>query len=306
MGSFLGHALPGAFFIVFASWWCVQIYRRFYQSLQTSRGSDAFISSVTWPVRTRKGWLLDMEAYACVVAAIVGITCVLVLTPINTNHLSVGNQQHATMYLFFGLTALCAIVAPRVKVITDPQSLTYICLFMAYTAEGLLFKFHLFGRSPIDQQLHTLQVYTIFATSVVTLVECKYRHNVLLPLVRSFLTMLQGTWLFQVAFVLYPPSSMHNSAVFVGGHQTMHRQVMFVTCAYTWHAAVIFVAMLLTGVAIGVCYEKHGGLDQGSLQRNGGGNPSAHGYDVVHENDLTENLTSCNHLSDCGKDSLCV
>ena len=285
MGSFSGHALPGAFFIVVASWWCVQIYRRFYQSLQTPRGSDAFISSVTWPVRTRKGWL-DIEAYAIVAAAALGILAELGPPTIRNGHLS-GNMMHATMYLFFGLMGLCAIVAPKVKVIADPDSLTYVCLFMAYTAEGLLFKFHLLGRSHIDEHLHMLLVYTIFASSVVTLAEFKYRHNVLLPLARSLLTMLQGTWFYQVAFVLYPPPSApwygtdyrHDPAD-GASHHSMHKMMMLITCAYTWHAAVIFVVMLLTGVAIGKYYDKHGGLDQGSLQRNGG-NPSAHGYDVV-------------------------
>ena len=289
MGSFFGHALPGAFFIVFASWWCVQIYRRFYQSLQTPRGSDAFTSSVTWPVRTRKGWL-DVEAYAVVVAVTLGMLVELVAATLRNGHLGVNNTQHATMYFFFGLTSLCAIVAPKVKVIAEPDSLTYICLFMAYTAEGLLFKFHLFGRSHIDQQLHTLLVYTIFASSVVTLAECKYRHNVLLPLARSFLTILQGTWFYQAAFVLYPPLSApwhgseytHEPAGEGGAmDHNVHNMMMLITCAYTWHAAVIFIVMLLTGVAIGKYYDKHGGLDQGSLQRSVRGNPSAHGYDVV-------------------------
>ena len=287
MANFFGHAFAGAFFIIIASWWCVQIYRRFYQSLQTPRGSDAFTSSVTWPVRTRKGWL-DVEAYAAVVGAGLLILIELLFPTLTNAHLDILHTQHATMYFFFGLAGLCAIVAPKVKVIADPDSLTYVCLFMVYTASGLLLKFHLFGRSHIDQHLHTLLAYTIFASSVVTLAECKYRHNVLLPLARSLLTVLQGTWLYQISFVLYPPlSAPWKGSTYMwepaaGGYTdyNVHNVMMLITCAYTWHAAVIFVVMLLTGVAIGKYYDKLGGLDQGSLQRNGG-NPSAYGYDVV-------------------------
>ena len=100
MANFFGHALAGAFFIIIASWWCVQIYRRFYQSLQTPRGSDAFTSSVTWPVRTRKGWL-DVEAYAAVVGAGLLILIELLFPTLTNAHLDILHTQHATIVITY-------------------------------------------------------------------------------------------------------------------------------------------------------------------------------------------------------------
>ena len=290
MGSFFGHALPGTFFILFASWWCVQVFRRFYQSLQTRTGSGPFLSSVTFPIRTRRGWV-DIEAYFTVIAVALGMFVELVCAPIKNGKLYMGNVQHGTMYFFFGMTSLFALVLRRIKVISDPDGLVYICLFMAYTAEGLLFKFHLFGREGLDVQLHTLLVYTIFASSLITLFEYKYRNNVLLPLSRAFLTCLQGTWFWQAAFILYPPFSdpwgsnsghgHHESATEEPHEKHDHNLLMFVTCVYTWHAAVIFLVMLVVGIVIGKYYQRHGGIDEVALQRGTSGDHGQNGYAVL-------------------------
>lgn len=47
--------------------------------------------------------------------------------------------------------------------------------------------------------------YAICACAISTILEMIYPSNVLPALCRTFFTFLQGTWFYQVGFILYPP-----------------------------------------------------------------------------------------------------
>ncbi|CAI9587214.1 unnamed protein product, partial [Staurois parvus] len=71
------------------------------------------------------------------------------------------------------------------------------------------------------------------------MIEVFLRDNIILELFRSSLTILQGTWFWQIGFVLYPPG---------GGaewDQKDHENIMFITMCFCWHYAV---AVLIMGV----------------------------------------------------------
>ena len=53
----------------------------------------------------------------------------------------------------------------------------------------------------------------------------------------------QGTWFYQIGFVLYPPVGEEWS-------QEDHRQMMLVTLLFAWHNATVFVAMVITGTLV--------------------------------------------------------
>lgn len=290
MGSFFGHALPGSFFIIFAFWWMVQTYRRYFKSLK-KQNREPFRSSPTFPIHIRQR-KVNIEAYTVVTCCFLGMLVELVAAPIKNHKLYNGNIQHGTMYFFFGLTALSAVVLPKIKLFPSYHNIVYVLLSMAYLAEGLLFKFHLFGRTGIDVLLHTLLVYTIFASVIVTLMEIKYRNNVLLPLSRAFLTLLQGTWFWQAAFVLYPPLSNpwgahDNQEKMDEGEE--HNKIMLMTCVFTWHMAAILISMTVCGIFIGLYYKRNGGIDYESFVLNANYNdeddrPRMNGYTTLQQN----------------------
>ena len=56
-------------------------------------------------------------------------------------------------------------------------------------------------------QLHIFLIYIILASLVSTILESKYPDSVLPALARALFTLFQGSWLFEIGFVLYYPIS---------------------------------------------------------------------------------------------------
>ena len=269
MGSFFGHVLPGLFFIVAAIYWAIQTIRSFYKSLQKSSfgKSPPFYSTPTFIVQI-KGKRVKIECYIVIIFSAIGLFVELVCATIKNHHLGIGNIQHGTMYFFFGMTSLLAVVLPRLKVIPCCDDIVYLMIFLSFVVEGLLFKFHLFGRDDFDVVLHTLLVYTIFACAAVTLLEVTHRNSIWPPLARAFFTCLQGTWFCQVAFFLYPPLTNPWGGYHEAEQQSRdtHSPLMFATCVYAWHMAVITILMIICSLSIGCFYRKKGWIDEEALQ----------------------------------------
>ena len=68
-----------------------------------------------------------------------------------------------------------------------------------------------------------------------TLAELIFRKQVLTSLGRAYFTILQGTWFWQVAFILYNPSTDHKE-----WNHSDHHDIMLTTCIYTWHVGASF------------------------------------------------------------------
>jgi len=113
MGTFGGHALPGSFFIIFALWWTVQMFRRYF----SSRSKSTFRSSVTFPVdficcgpTSLRRW--EWEGFFKVFFTFVGFLGEVITGRDPAGRFAyLGNGQHATMFFFFGLRSLsCYLV----------------------------------------------------------------------------------------------------------------------------------------------------------------------------------------------------
>lgn len=164
---------------------------------------------------------------------------------------NLGNGQHATMFFFFGLSGVIDILL-YFKVPLPPD-MDYIAGILAFICEYVLFKFHLHGRTDLDVLLHTLLIYTIAASILAMLAELKYRDNILCALARSYFTLLQGTWFWQVGWILYPPfkHSFH-------WDQEDHEQMMIATMIFAWHGAVDFLLVLSIGGLVAFFQKKCG------------------------------------------------
>jgi len=110
MGTFGGHALPGSFFIGFAVWWTVQMFRRYFAA-RTKAGAQ-FKSSVTFPVDfiscCGPAWLRrwEWEGFFKVFFTLVGFLGEVITGTHEGRFVHLGNGQHATMFFFFGITPL--------------------------------------------------------------------------------------------------------------------------------------------------------------------------------------------------------
>ncbi|KAG0724908.1 Transmembrane protein 45B [Chionoecetes opilio] len=151
-----------------------------------------------------------------------------------------GNAQHITMYFFFGLNGVIDMLlhyrAPL------PPTLDYVSAAFAFCMEGVLFLYHLHGRTPMDVQLHMLLCWVVAGCILATVLEMCHIRSVM---TRPHAMLLHhaagacGTWFLQAGFILYPP---------VGRpwDQNDHGQMMIVTFIFCWHNAAVFVLMLIT------------------------------------------------------------
>ncbi|XP_077861517.1 transmembrane protein 45B-like [Saccoglossus kowalevskii] len=253
MGTFIGHAVPGSFFFLFAVWWTIkQSYRIIMATPNVNRRNEDILPRGKWAKkigcygrRTAEFW----EGIVIIAMWIIGILIELPPTeplsfpyrkwemfdPVDPNHPFVwGNKwQHITMYSFFGIWGTSLVLAnTHLPGLRDYQ---HFIGALAYFVEGLLFYFHVHGRTMLDITIHYLLVITIALNTVVKTAEQWKGDSPLLPFLTAGFTMVQGTWFWQAAFMLYPPAG-------ATWDEDDHANVMFATMAYCWHiAAALFI-----------------------------------------------------------------
>ncbi|XP_077463890.1 transmembrane protein 45A [Stigmatopora argus] len=237
MGSFKGHALPGTFFLLGGLWWTAK------HSLWHASRRNKSMGSTRLSGRVAQRRMELVEASLILLFSFTGMIAEqfladgprLKLYDFADNHWKdLMNWQHATMYLFFALAGGVALVVHATE--AAPFALDRLTMAIAFFNEGFLFLFHLHGRSALDVHLHMLLVYAIFGGAVVAFLEVFHRGNILLELLRCTLTLLQGSWFWQIGYVLYSPSG-------TVWEPKDHDNVMFITMCYSWHLAFAMLAV---------------------------------------------------------------
>ncbi|KAI4891404.1 hypothetical protein NFI96_026097 [Prochilodus magdalenae] len=240
MANFKGHALPGTFFLLFGLWWSVKCpLRHFWLKRQQSGRQNL-------PLFFKRIDLI--EGILKTFFAFVGIMAEQFVPDGPHGHLyndgwvKLMNWQHSTMYLFYGISGIADILSATSLPV--PAGLDRLSLSVALFVEGFLFYFHVHDRPPLDKHIHSLLLVAVFGGSASTLLEVFLQDNALLELIRSSLAIHQGTWFFQIGFVLYPLNGeewdLNNDG-----------NIMFITMCYCWHYAV---AVLLVGINYGVVW----------------------------------------------------
>ncbi|XP_059166387.1 transmembrane protein 45B-like [Physella acuta] len=248
MGDLKGHALPGSLFLLYGLWWAFCSIRRFFLC---RRAGSKYVSTVTFSCPCPCGPLAKLPVEGIVK---VGLTTFGMLAEIifNLPVPSMGIIQHATMYFFFLVSGIVDIVmhygAPL------PPGTDYVAVALAFAVEGLLFYYHLHGREIVDIQIHLLLVYVVALTVVVILIEARFQRSALLPLCRSYLLMLQGSWFWAVGIILYG----HDKNSLAWDLQN-HMDVMRATIYFSWHCAFHFIVLLVLVVVMGRCYHHQTG-----------------------------------------------
>ncbi|KAK6485423.1 transmembrane protein 45A-like [Huso huso] len=244
MGNFKGHALPGSFFLIVGLWWSVKF--SLWHASRRNNNACHLASKITY----RR--LEVIEASVILLFALVGMMAEqfvpdgpqLKLYNYDDKHWDhLMNWQHATMYLFFGISAAVSITVHTMGVV--PIAFDRLLLAIAVFVEGFLFYYHLHGRLMLDVHVHQLLLFAIFGGALTIFLEVFFRGNILLELLRCSLCLLQGSWLWQIGFVLYPPSS------FPEWDSMDHNNMMFITMCYCWHYAfaLLTVAAIFTVIS---------------------------------------------------------
>ncbi|KAI9552099.1 hypothetical protein GHT06_022436 [Daphnia sinensis] len=240
MGTLLGHMLPGSFFILFAIWWLISISRRYYRSRLSRHGED-YRSSTMYTSSCLPR--VPIEGILKIVATSIGIIGETATGFENGRWTHWGNAQHISMFLFFGFTGVVDVL--YFYKVDIPPNLDYAAACLAFGIEGFLFGNHLHGRSHMDVMVHMYLFYVIIACVICVALEARYRENVTVALARTYFTFLQGTWFYQIGFILYPPGKMAH------WDQEDHDQMMIITMIFSWHCAIVAVIMFFVVLIVG-------------------------------------------------------
>ncbi|PAA80403.1 hypothetical protein BOX15_Mlig021210g2 [Macrostomum lignano] len=257
MGTFMGHFLPGSFFLGFSIWWTFAMLNRYYRAKY--RKGPAYQSTATYScICCRPGccssfqWEGILKVSCCTVGLIGEI--VTGIDHQTGSFVHIGNGQHATMFSVFGFSGIIDLLmhckAPL------PKYTDYVFSALCFAVEGVLFMFHLHGRTKVDIVVHTLLVYVVWACVLSLMLEMKFQNSIVASLSRCFFVGLQGTWFIQVGAMLYPP--LPGLKQFEQGD--MHANVMIATIIFGWHMFGVFFLQLCLALILGRYHGKGASL----------------------------------------------
>ncbi|XP_075398739.1 transmembrane protein 45A isoform X4 [Tenrec ecaudatus] len=229
MGTFLGHALPGSFFYFMGLWWSTKYILK-YACKKYKRSCYFNSKSSFYRIEILEGIII-------ISMALIGITAEqfvpggphLTLYDYKEGHWKrLTSWHHCTMYFFFGLVGVTNILSQIYRSL--PGSLPKLMLSNAFFVEAFIFHNHTHGQDMLEVFVHQLLSMVILVTGILIFIDFM-RSNIILALLHTSFLLLQGSWFWQIGFVLYPLN---------GGpawESTDHNNMMFLTICFCWHYA---------------------------------------------------------------------
>uniref|UniRef100_A0A8C3JN47 TM45B protein n=1 Tax=Calidris pygmaea TaxID=425635 RepID=A0A8C3JN47_9CHAR len=253
--SFLGSALRGTFFFVFGLWWSVRYPLKYLRRKANAESQPSY-------------GVQRAEVFEGAVKAFFALAGILVEQFIPAGpHLQLYNPKthswtdlthwhYTTMYLFFLLSGIVDASHASLKL---PLGLDRLSLSVALFVEGLLFYYHDYNDGALDHHLHSLLAMAIFVGALCALLEVFIRDHIILETIRTSSFLLQGSWLWQIGFVLFPPWGGP------GWDQTDRNNFIFLTMCFCWHYAGALAVLAANSAASRCCNEscqlKFGDID---------------------------------------------
>ncbi|KAM9088289.1 transmembrane protein 45A isoform 2-T3 [Megaptera novaeangliae] len=234
MGNFKGHALPGTFFFILGIWWTTKCILK-YAFKKHKRTSYLDSKVLFHRVEILEGIIIAGMALTGMLGEqfIPGGPHLTLYDYKEGQWVQLLGWHHFTMYFFFGLLGVTNILCSTIRSL--PASFTKLMLANALFVEGFVFYNHTHGREMLDIFVHKLLVLVIFLTGLIAFLELFILTNITVELLRISFFLLQGSWFWQIGFVLYPPS---------GGPAwdlVDHDNVMFLTICFCWHYAIAII-----------------------------------------------------------------
>lgn len=246
--EFIGHTMLGSLFFVIGIYWTIQIFRRYIQAFM--KNGPPFRGSPSYSPQTGCLQHFDITGIAFVMVGAIGMFIEIVITVTLPQPVPVKHLQYITIYFFFvlfGILSLLNLVFR--KKLPEIETMCYLTIAMAFFVECIVFKFDLFGKNELDVILHTLLYNVIFLSTLITLLEIKYKNSVIVTLSRAYLSLLQGTWFCQIGFILYNP--IQGSTPW---DRENRKNLMLIVCMFTWHMGAVLLVMMMTGLFIALIY----------------------------------------------------
>ncbi|NXX22649.1 TM45B protein, partial [Podargus strigoides] len=254
--SFLGSALRGTFFSVFGLWWSVRYPLKY---LRQKGSAESRPSHGIQRVEVFEGAVKACFALAGILVEqfVPAGPHLQLYSPETHSWTDLTHWHYTTIYLFFLLSGIVDIVSH--SLLKLPLGLDRLLLSVALFIEGLLFCYRDYSDAALDQHLHSLLAMAIFAGALCALLEVFLRDHIILETFRTSSFLLQGSWLWQIGFVLSPPWGGP------GWDQTDRGNFTFLTMCFCWHYAGAIAVLAANSAASRCCNEscqlKFGDID---------------------------------------------
>ncbi|CAI5461523.1 unnamed protein product [Closterium sp. Yama58-4] len=256
MGTFEGHLLPGAAFLLFGSWQQFNVLRAFFKHPGTFQ-SHAWFPTGTTGVRRYT------ELIFIALGATASILMELVLTqphfsPLDEHYVillsAFNNFEHAAISLFFLLYALTCLLCDLIPNL--PPYLPHLVGASALAQEFLLFHFHSADHMGLEGHYHMLLRIPIAIGSICAVLEIAHPTSFTLSLVRAMSFQLQGGVFIQIALCIWVPSlvPLHCVRDVVVNTVTCESEVWhsrakaLATLQFTWWSAAVVLSTLIATI----------------------------------------------------------
>ncbi|OXB57346.1 hypothetical protein ASZ78_007668, partial [Callipepla squamata] len=194
--SFLGSALRGTFFLIFGLWWSVRYPLKYLRRKTNAENQPSYGIQ---RVEVFEGAFKAFFALAGILVEqfVPSGPHLMLYSPKTHSWTDLTHWHYTTMYLFFLLSGIVDVLSH--SPLKLPLGLDRLSLSVALFMEGFLFCFHAYGDAALDQHLHSLLAFAIFAGALCTLLEVFLRDHIILECLRTSTFLLQGSWLWQVS-----------------------------------------------------------------------------------------------------------
>jgi hypothetical protein len=276
-GAFLGHIVPGAFFILWGVWWLVALFDTFLTTMAFKHkfSSKAWYHAFFGPVWLRR---IPLEPLIKIFLPFMGILGELWLGHPSWRTLvapdgkfvvdNINDWQHSAMYLAFCLSGLVDLIGYYSQH-SVPRGASHAFVSLAFLVQGVLLVFHLKGPA-IEIMVHLILVLVIFATFIACIFEGFNKDSILASSLRPLLTLLQGVWWVQTAFIMFVSDPAYDPD-YMGG-------TMMVPAVFVMHMLWIGVMGVVVLAAMRGLYVKRFGRE---IDVNSGPNVNANGKGMI-------------------------
>nr|XP_037272379.1 transmembrane protein 45B-like [Rhipicephalus microplus] len=237
MNQFVGHTLPGTFFFVFGTWWTFTVWLSYIRSRKNKQRYLCQCSYAVPGVNRKfsvEGTVKIIGASACIVGN-------FNLVYKHDHSLDEVTVQHDSMYAFFLLNGMVDVM--YTAGLPFPPNTDYAVLLLTIASEGLMLHFHLHGKTLLNAQTHKILVYIVAAMLVCLIAEMCQPRSVLAALGRAYFCLLHGTWLWQLAFILFNPLSGYTP-----WDVNSDTEAMLAVSLLAWHMMTLLVYVGALGV----------------------------------------------------------
>lgn len=290
MATWDGHLL-GSFFLVSQGLWWIILSIWYHLHAQSAGGKlskkrpGVRCSEITPTTVLKTGciksWIpqpfltgIPMEPIAKIVACGIGVFCETFLTlqveekglPRRLefgafkifngtgDFIQVAKFQHVTMYSGFVLSGIVDLLALSIYL---PRATSPLFFTLAFICQGILFWFHM-GHSILNANYHKLHLVIIISCIIFSYLRTHHTKSFLVNTALGCSILLQGTWFFQPAFLVYKDGQIYWELhkMEMSSEKLEHMVPMYLSAVFTWHLMVVAMTVLIVWMIMYVVVNK--------------------------------------------------